>query len=93
MSSGDWRELSRGREAFATLTHTFANGAELQRRIETLLGATPKDVAIMRYEGRGQRRAAVTATEKTPWGGKHVACVTREDGTILETFVSRGGSA
>lgn len=93
MSAGlderDWQELSRGRLAFADLARTFAHGAELQRRLASLLGGAPGSVDVLRYRGKTVGRVSITATTSTPWGKQHVAIITDEEGTPLEEIVSR----
>ena len=89
MQAADWAELSRGRIAFAQLATELQRGTELQRRIQTLLGATPLSVELLRYTAKGRNRVSATASEKTPWGRKHVALVTLEDGTVQAEYVSR----
>jgi hypothetical protein len=89
LGAGDWQELSRGRVAFAQLAAELKRGADLQRRISGLLGATPSAVELLRYSGDGQKRVSVTATEQAPWGKKHVAMVTDDEGAVIEEYVSR----
>ena len=89
MRSGDWAELSRGRLEFGRLATELKHGAELQRRIVGLLGATPASVDLVRYEGKARSRISVTAAEATRWGKKLVAFVTTDDGKVVEQYVSR----
>lgn len=85
----DWQEISRGRVAFAQLASDFVRGADLQVRIAELLGATPGSIDVLRYAGGDVRRVALTATETSSWGAKHVAMITDADGAVVQEWVSR----
>ena len=90
MDKQDWAELSRGRVAFAQLATELQHGAALQARIAGLLGATPASVDLLRYSRDGVTRVSVTASETTSWGKKRVAMITRDDGTVIDEYLSKG---
>lgn len=89
LDADSWAAFSRGRLAFADLAREFTHGAELQKRIATALAALPTTVDVVRYGEAKQRRVSVLASEATAWGRRHVALTTREDGSVVEEWVSR----
>ncbi len=89
LAPGDWQALSRGRLQLAELSTQFRSGAQLEQRIQHLLGVAPKGVEVFRYRASTVGRASISAAEKTPWGTKHVAIVVDDDGEEIDAWVSR----
>lgn len=90
LSPADWQVLSSGRLALAQLPAEFRSYATITRSLETLLGAAPPSVHVLRFEAGAKRFSHVSAALPRTGSTVRAAALLLDDGDReIERWVSR----